>query len=593
MSVLHRPTYAPATARVSASADARIAYRAGLEASHRGDPAASALLNGALKQSLAAADVQSAALASAASMINGQLLGDFCGFPEHIGRLALLRDPVAEWADPGDELIALSGLAIGLLYFAPADPFLERFVERIMVLLAFDHDINARFVAGRTVLYYTEPRDLRVLAQRVYSLLRPGIDRPGLTPHRLGHWLIFWSRCARYAKEPHQERAALREARELAERHGLRDILAWLAFVDIEQCLPEGDVRRAEQALAVAEKLADPSALRDLSRLDFLKSKLALMQRRGGMAVFHASRGLRYCVELNSPPPLIALYTVNEAEARISIEDFAGARTLLATAAELAPGQYAQEVRDMVTLVDAYVAAAYDEPEAAVLLARAWGSMRERQFYDTFDGFPEFVAKLCVQALDHGIEADFVRRLIELRNVVPPAGAPEAWPWPVRIHTLGGFRVERAGSALTFEGKAQKKPIELCKVLIAFGGRAVAKEKLYDVLWTDAEPGAASAALDVVISRLRKLLGDADAIRIDEGKVGLDPARVWLDIWAFDHDVDALQQALHAQPDPVVVERLGRSLLTRYRGAFLGSEDPQRWSLAARDRWQNRFRRSL
>ncbi|MEO6749459.1 MAG: bacterial transcriptional activator domain-containing protein, partial [Casimicrobiaceae bacterium] len=69
--------------------------------------------------------------------------------------------------------------------------------------------------------------------------------------------------------------------------------------------------------------------------------------------------------------------------------------------------------------------------------------------------------------------------------------------------------------------------------------------------------------------------------------------RVWLDIWAFDRDVEALQQALHAQPDPVVVERLGRSLLARYRGAFLGSEDPQRWSLTARDRWQNRFRRSL
>ena len=153
--------------------------------------------------------------------------------------------------------------------------------------------------------------------------------------------------------------------------------------------------------------------------------------------------------------------------------------------------------------------------------------------------------------------------------------------------------MQRRGEALTFEGKAQKKPMELLKALIALGGRAIAKQKLYDLLWPDADTAAAAATLDVVISRLRKLLGVPEAVHIEDGKIGLDPELVWLDVWAFDRDVETLQSALQAQPDASVIDNLGQRLLARYSGPFLGSEDPQRWSLAARDRWQNRFRRSL
>lgn len=92
--------------------------------------------------------------------------------------------------------------------------------------------------------------------------------------------------------------------------------------------------------------------------------------------------------------------------------------------------------------------------------------------------------------------------------------------------------------------------------------------------------------------RARKLLGDADAIRVEDGKVGFEPSHVWLDVWAFDRDVEALQRALES-PSGARVDDLAARILARYRGPFLGGEDPQRWSLPARDRWQNRFRRSL
>jgi LuxR family transcriptional regulator, maltose regulon positive regulatory protein len=572
--------------------DGGIGYALGLEASHRGELAALETLNTALETFLVQEDVKGAALASAALLMTNQIIGSFRRFPEHIERLGVVRGDFA-WRDRDEELLALTGLLAGLIFFGPDDPFLEACVERTMTLLGLDLDVNVRFAAGRLVLFYSEPREMRALAQRVYSLLRPSVERPDLTPHRLGHWLTYWSRCARYANDPKQSELAEQQARRLAETHQLRDILGWLAYIDFCRSLPERNLAGAERALAAAESVMDAAYLGAHPRMEYLRTKLAVMKGQADRAVFHASRATKFAAELELPPSMRAVYIVSEAQARLFSDDFAPALELLRHATELVPGHYVQEIRDMIALTAAYQAMAEGRSDGRELLANAWSSIRERQFYDTFDGFPEFGAKLCVLALEHGIESDFVRRLIESQNIAPPANAPESWPWAIRVHALGGFTVQRRGEPLTFEGKTQKKPMELLKVLIALGGRGVAKQKLYDLLWPDSDAAAAAAALDVVISRLRKLLGEPDAVLIEEGKVGLDPERVWLDVWAFDRDVEALQSVLQGRAEATVVDSLGQRLLARYGGPFLGSEDPQRWSLAARDRWQNRFRRSL
>ena len=576
--------------------DAGIGYRLGLAASHRGEHKALETLNTALEACLAQGDDKGAALASAALLITGQIMGNFRKFPEHIARLALVRESEFRWNDADDELLALAGLLIGLIYFGGADPFLEPCVERIMSLLERDLDVNVKFAAGRVMLYYTDPRGLRALAQRVYSLLMLCVDSKALTPHRHSQWLTNWSRCARYAKEPEQAALAEQQARQLADVHKLRDIQFLVALIEVERVLPERNVARAERALAAVEALVDPERLGELCRLEYFRTKLALMKVQGDRAVFHASRANNYAVELEAPPAMRGVYIVNEAYARLMIDDFAGACQLMRQAADTVQTNYAADIREETAFIEAYQAIVEAKPGSRALLADAWAPVRERQGYDIFTGYPEFCAKLCILALEHGIEAEFVCRLIELSNIAPPANAPESWPWAIRVHAFGGFTVQRRGETLTFEGKTQKKPMELLKALIALGGRAIAKQKLYDLLWPDADSAAAAATLDVVISRLRKLLGVPEAIRIDEGKIGLDPDRVWLDVWAFDRDVEALQSALQQhdpQPDASAVDGIGERLLARYRGPFLGSEDPQRWSLAARDRWQNRFRRSL
>src|SRR5450755_3786122 len=461
---LESATMAPARRKSAvADPDPEGGFRLGLEASHHGESKSFEILISALERAIALSDVRSMALASAVLLITGQNWGSFRRFPEYLALLDVARDPQFRWNDRNEELLALAGLLVGLLYFGHDDPFLAPCTERIMALLEGDLDVNIRFAAGRAVMYYSEPRELRVLGQRVYSLLQPDIENEDLTPHRLANWLLVWERCTRYAKNTQQADLAHQQTRALAERHNLRDILFWLAWHDVELSLPSRNVALAEHGLAAAEAALDPARLAQLKVVEFLKTRIARMKGQGDRAVFHASCCSKYSVELGDPPVMQAICIVNEAQARLLIDDFETACKLMRQAAAMVPALFADEVRDMISLTEAYEATIHGKREGPALLATAWAPIRERQFYETFDGYPEFGAKLRALTLEHGIEVEFVSRQIEVHAIAPPVNAPEAWPWPIRIYALGGFNVQRNGQALLFEGKAQKKPIELLK----------------------------------------------------------------------------------------------------------------------------------
>jgi DNA-binding SARP family transcriptional activator len=584
-------------AQKQAVADERSAdYRAGLAASHRGDHGAIPMLERALAAALAAGDRCNVALASAALLIESQIRTTFRGFRDHIERLAIARDARFRWRNVDDELLALAGLLIGLLFAAPQDGFIDDCAARVIALLEGDVDVNLAFAAGRVLMFYAQPRENQVLMQRVYATLKPSMRHEALAPHRLACYLVHWARVVRYAKDPRQADAVLRETRRLADAHGLDDIRYWLALHDVELALPSRNVAEAERALAAAEACADHARLGDLPRLEFIKTKVATLKGDGDRAVVHAARATAYAHELEFPPPPLAVYLVSEAQAHLAVGESAAALALMREAAPLAPLAFADEVRDMIALIEADDAMAAGRADGRDRLAAAWARIRERRFYDTFDGYPAFGARLCALALANGIEVDFVRSLIDARGIAPPPDAPDRWPWPIRIEALGGFTVFRRGEPLVFEGKAQKKPIELLQVLTALGSRGVAKDTLREHLWpesVDVAPGA----LDVLVSRARKLLGDPLAIRVEEGRIGFDPSRVWLDVWAFDRDVETLQRALRnaasSAKETPDVDALAQRLLARYQGPFLGNAEPARWSLPARDRWQARLRRSL
>jgi LuxR family maltose regulon positive regulatory protein len=191
---------------------------------------------------------------------------------------------------------------------------------------------------------------------------------------------------------------------------------------------------------------------------------------------------------------------------------------------------------------------------------------------------PEMLARLCAEALDAGIEVNYARFLIRKRDLKPPpdAALSEHWPWPVKVTTLGGLSLRVNGEPVQWPRKAQHKPIDLSRALVAYGGRGVPSGRLIDELWPEAEGDTAASAFKTTLHRLRKILGREDAVQLRDGQVSLNSRCVWLDRWALEQVLEEVVTASSIPPTAQTLDTLDRTsqrLLSLYRGRFLEKSD--------------------
>jgi ATP/maltotriose-dependent transcriptional regulator MalT len=213
-----------------------------------------------------------------------------------------------------------------------------------------------------------------------------------------------------------------------------------------------------------------------------------------------------------------------------------------------------------------------------------------RQYaYAHFLGWrPAAVARVLGHALEAGIEADYVKSLIKRRRLVaeqPVAG----WPWPYRVQTFGGFRLLRHDEPLPTTGKAQRRPLELLKVLIAHGGEQVSESRVTDALWPRIDGDSAHRSFTSALHRLRKLLGEERAIVLHEGRLTLDRRYFWVDAWAF----EALAAEIERAADAAHIEKLAERMLALYRGPFMADDVDAAYYAQPRERMRSRLSRAL
>ena len=203
------------------------------------------------------------------------------------------------------------------------------------------------------------------------------------------------------------------------------------------------------------------------------------------------------------------------------------------------------------------------ESDGLRALAKALALGRERGYVNSRVWIPAVMAHLCACALEAGIEAGYVRGLIQQRGLVPESPLEvESWPWPIKIFTLGRFEVLRDGEPVRFTRKVPRKPLALLKALIAFGGRTVREDLVIDAVWPDAEGDAARVALASALHRLRGLLGHEQAVLRQDGLLSLDAQVCWVDVWA----VERLLGRAETANDPREFTRKATDL---YQGSFL------------------------
>ena len=198
---------------------------------------------------------------------------------------------------------------------------------------------------------------------------------------------------------------------------------------------------------------------------------------------------------------------------------------------------------------------------------------------------PELLAELCADALDLGIEPEFCRSLITRRALVPPALRPARWPWALRVHVMGEFRLDRDGAPLDFGPKPPTRSLDIVRALAVAKDHTCAAQQLYDWLWPDADGDQAKAACEQALHRLRRLLGRADLIVQREGKLRLATDKVWVDL---DQWEAAVAGGLAAGSDEASAAALERAF-NEFPGPLLLNEPSAAWFTPAAERVRGSF----
>jgi DNA-binding SARP family transcriptional activator len=206
---------------------------------------------------------------------------------------------------------------------------------------------------------------------------------------------------------------------------------------------------------------------------------------------------------------------------------------------------------------------------------RAAFTLGRKQGMTEYPGWQaQAIARLCATALEEDIEVPYVQDLIRKRWLpLAPELRPAAWPWTVKIYTLGKFQVLIDGQPLGKKRKAPHRLLDLLKALVVCGGQDVPVSRLMDMLWPDADGDQAQENLKKAIARLRKLIAVDDVLQWHDGKISLNHGLCWVDALAFDKP--AKQQ--------------DEQVIALYKGPFLGYDEIPAWTESQRDQLRTTF----
>lgn len=376
----------------------------------------------------------------------------------------------------------------------------------------------------------------------------------------------------------------LEQADQLAAEGELPEVRFMSLIVRATAAMRQGVAERALVLLPEMERLVEllePAFVRLYGRIS---AGVLLMSGRPGEALQRAEAALAAVQAELQTPAAYPAFVMEVAAALAGLGRHAEAEQRLR--------QFIGEVRghpaavDLATLADGYAWQASGEQDDAAL-RRCFAQAAQGLYYALFGRAPADLARMCDRALTLQIEPAFVTALIRRRSLRPPADATDAWPWTVRIYSLGAFRLLLDGNPYRPAQKAQDKVLELLKLLVAaqvIRHGAPDREWLCDQLWPDAPAERARKSLETAVARLRRLLCCDEAIVVSEGRVALNPERVWTDLGALKHLAAALRTAARvpgAAPD-ARLRQLVREALSLYRGQFLHGADGAAWALGAR-----------
>ena len=508
---------------------------------------------------------------------------DFAPLDRWIAEFERLLDPQPPFLSTADALRIRSALLIALLFRQPENPRIAEAARMLDTLLdAADIEtipVSDRVHAASILFNYFNWKTKGDTADALIARVESWLADPRLSPKARVWWQVHRAFNEQIRGRFARSQKIMKETEAFAAADGLRWVQFEIYHAEVTALASSDDAAGAAAALARLRSVLDPSRRMDVAYFRFQEAGVLLLQDRAREAAVVATDAVAIARESGLPQLQIPHFLVRLALCHLHQDEIKQALAVYREAVSLASGPDRRNFGLHESLVQAFDQLRSGNRDGAIAVLRSLlPTCRELDYFGFNRMAPQVTAPVLALALTEDIERDYVRALIRRRKLPPPSADIADWPWPLALRTLGEFAIARDGVALVSKGKAQKKPLELLKALVAHGGRQVDAAMLTALLWPDAEGDDAKTSFDSNLYRLRKLLAADGAVQLAEGKLGLNPDVVWLDIWAFE---SALERGL-------VDAALGL-----YRGHFLALDAAAPWVLPTRDRFQAKLVRGV
>jgi LuxR family maltose regulon positive regulatory protein len=497
-----------------------------------------------------------------------------------IGRLELILDAAPGFRDSRVELKVRAAFMLALSQAIPKHTKLMGTVEQVSALVRAEDDLISRAEGISALLHFFSRFGRTPQYGDLDNVLERTLDNRALPPiHRLN---LLWLHAYQLhsSGDPLRVLAILGEARALARHEGLHSEDTRMRLCELQAQEIAGSTTAALGTFSELEPHV--RGMPPIPRAHFLYVRSIFE-----LACGNIEDALEYSEQA---VPLIrachwhigeSLALTGLAEVYCALGRYGEASRCIDECTSLTDGVQAPLVEFNTQLVRAEIArncAGEFETE----LAKAFALGREQGYANGFHTSSQMLGRLVPYGIQLGIEASYCRWVITKRRFRPPStGRFAGWPWPVKIRAMGRLRIYLEDAELTFNGKSQRKPLDMLRMLIA-RPHGVEMNQFMDELWPDLEGDAARNAMDIALHRLRKILKAKDAVQLTGGSVALNKDVVWLDTLALEHFGSEL---------PSLAELPGAidEVLDLYRGPLLGAEESSGPILVARDRLRGKF----
>ena len=570
------------------------------------DPAESQTLFARAFERFKAAGDQQGMLQSSCGVVEAVLTewGDFKQLDPYIKELDGMLREIKTFPSEDAEARAVFSIFAALMFRQPQHPDMKRWADRALKFLRTDLDISRRVLMGGYLSLYLiwmgEIRDAGIVVEIVRELAG-GSD---LSPLYFATWKMQEAIYDWHTGAFDSCLENIADGLKAGEESGVHLLDNWLLAHGVYPCLCRGDLAQARTLLNKMKPVLKSKRYLDISQYHYLTSMYHQLAGDMDLTLKHGQIARELQREVGTPFPH-HLVSITVAQALYAIGEDEKAADLIDRVREAGIAMKSRYLEFLSELTKAHFALGQGAEESVGSGREEQGleSLRKamrlgkRQGFINFAGWqPSMMARLCVKALEAGIEVEYVQGLVRKRNLIPDAPPLwiENWPWPLKVFTLGRFSLMIDGKPLRFRGKARRKLLELLKTLIALGGREVSQYRLTDLLWPDADGDRASHALETALYRLRKLLVHEKAVQLQDQRLTLDARYCWVDAWALEGLMEKIDAVLSKEDVGLdEISRLTEETLRLYRGAFLMDDTSTPYALSCRERIRDRFLRCI